>query len=380
MPHTKLPVVTDILDLDGKRVLVRSSLDVPVENGAVVNDFRLLEGLKTINYLIEKHARVIICGHIGRDPELSLAPVYRALQKHIDLSFVADTTGEEAKDAVASMQPGEVLLLENLRQHEAEKENDAAFAQALAAHADIYVNDAFSVAHREHASIVGIPTYIPAYAGINFARECEELAKALEPQHPALFMLGGAKFDTKMPLVEKFLAFYDHIFIGGALANDFFKGQGHNVGTSLVSDIDLSGSPLLAHPKVLLPVDVVVDGPEGKRTTTVDDVHDGESILDAGPKTVDMLTQHIEDAKLILWNGPFGNYEEGFAESSESTAERVGRASGYSVIGGGDTVAVIETLGIDDQFSFLSTAGGAMLMFLEKGTLPGIESIENSPR
>lgn len=373
-----LPQIKDAGNLAGKRVLVRASLNVPVENGEVTNHFRIMRGLVTIKNLINQNAKVIIMGHIGRDPEETLLPVYRHLLKHVDVTFTYDVAGEETKSCVENMKDGEVVLLENLRQDPGEVENDQAFARTLASLADVYINDAFSVSHRAHASIVSVPKYLPSYVGLNFVHEYEELTKATRPTHPSLFILGGAKFETKVPLIEQYLKTYDHVFVGGALANDFFKAQGHEVGESLVSEVDLSDGYLLRQQNLLLPVDVIVSSDDGAYVTSPDNVASDETILDVGPETVHMLTKYIEEASTILWNGPLGNYEVGCAEATLGVAREVARASAYSVVGGGDTVAAIEALDLQDKFSFLSTAGGAMLSFLKSGTLLGIEAITES--
>ena len=379
MAMHNLPRLKDAGDLAGTRVLVRASLNVPIGEGdEVLNQFRLMRGLPTIKYLTCQGAKVILMGHIGRDPEETLLPVYRHLLRHFDLSFTYDVTGEETKSCVSDMQDGQVVLLENLRQDPRERENDPGFARELADLADVYVNDAFSVSHRVHASIVGVPQYLPAYAGLSFVHEYEELTKAMHPPEPSLFILGGAKFDTKLPLIEEYLKIYDHVFVGGALANDLFKAQGREVGSSLVSDTDLSDGYLLRQQNLLLPVDVIVSGEDGAYITTPDDVDSNEIILDAGPETVEMLGEYIKDAKTVLWNGPLGNYEVGCDEATHGVARSIAASSAYSVIGGGDTVASIEALDLQDKFSFLSTAGGAMLKFLEHGTLPAIEALIKS--
>jgi phosphoglycerate kinase len=242
----------------------------------------------------------------------------------------------------------------------------------------VFVNDDFAASHREHASLHAICSLLPSYIGLNAEAEYAQLSKTLSPEHPALFLLGGAKFETKMPLVEKFLALYDHVFIGGALANDFFKAKGYEVGTSLVSDMSLVGSPLLSSEKILLPVDVVAVKNGIPRVTTPESVEKDESILDVGPETIGLLSKHIAAAKTILWNGPLGNYEGGFKEQTLACATLVADAEAYSVVGGGDTVASIESLGISSKFGFLSTAGGAMLTFLEDGKLVALEALKNS--
>lgn len=375
MSLTELPSVFSLTDLKGKYALLRTSLNVPVEDGQVVNQFRLMRALPTVNHLRSAGARVILCSHIGDDHTESMEPVFNVLKEHLPLKFSSEVVGSKTSALRDELQDGEVLLLENLRKDPREKKNDVEFARSLADLADCYVIDDFTTAHREHASIVGVPQFIPSYVGMNFKHEYEELAKALEPKQPALFLLGGAKFDTKMPLIEKFLELYDHVFIGGALANDLIKARGFEVGTSLVSDISLAGSPLLEHPKLLMPVDVVVEGPNGKRVTAVDTVASDESIYDVGPATIEMLAPLIKNAQTILWNGPFGNYEKGFDEQTVATAKLIAESEGYSVLGGGDTIAAVEPLGIQEKFGFLSTAGGAMLTFLEQGTLPAIDAI-----
>jgi phosphoglycerate kinase len=367
--------ITDVRDLKGKRVLVRAGLNVPLENGVVRDEFRLTQALPTIRFLIEQGARVIVLAHIGREPEETLKPVYEALRKHISVAWAGGLISEEVDQKVAALTDGEVLLLENVRSDVREEEGDETFARALALHGDLYVNDAFSDSHRAHASIVGIPKYLPAYAGQLFVREYEALKKAFTPAHPALFILGGAKFETKMPLVARFVKEYDHVFIGGALANDFYKARGYEVGTSKVSDVDLSDSPMVTDARIVVPKDVVVEGPNGRATKAADAVATDEAIFDAGPEACKELESLINDARMILWNGPLGNFEKGYSEATEEVARMIARSSAYSIIGGGDTIAAIEKLKLDEKFCFVSTAGGAMLVFLETETLPGIEAL-----
>jgi 3-phosphoglycerate kinase len=368
--------ISDETDLKGKYVLLRSSLNVPVKDGQVVNQFRIVRAVPTIKHLLDQGARVILIGHIGRDPKETLKPVADVLGEMFPVIWAGLLKGDVVDRMRLELKDGEILMLENLRSDERETENNPAFASELAAMADIYVDDAFAAAHREHASVVGVPALIPGYVGINFCMEYEELKRTLKPEHPSLFILGGAKFETKMPLVKKFLNSYDHIFIGGALANDFFKAKGFEVGKSLVSDIDLSDSDFLNNEKIIIPVDVVVDGPDGKRTVAPDEVTAEETILDAGPETIKLLSLYTRGAKTILWNGPLGNYEEGFADGTESLAKLVAESGAYSVVGGGDTVAAIESLGLSGQFGFMSTGGGAMLEFLEHGTLVAIDALK----
>lgn len=365
--------------LKGKYVFLRTSVNVPIVDGEVHNQFRITRGLATIQYLVNEGARVIVAGHIGSDGAASLEPVADIFAQHVPTVFSSEVLGKKTTQLRDALTDGEVLVLENLRSNPGEKKNDSAFAADLAALADVYVNDAFSASHREHASLSAITQYLPSYVGFNFVHEYEELTKSLTPKTPALFLLGGAKFDTKMPLVAKFLDVYDHIFIGGALANDFFKAKGYQVGCSLVSDVSLKNSPLLTNPKILLPIDVVVEKEGVSRVTSPQEVWADEKIVDAGPATAIMLDGYVTQAKMILWNGPFGDYEHGFEEQTIATAKLIAEAPGYSVIGGGDTVAAIEALCCQEKYNFLSTAGGAMLTFLELGTLPAIEALQNAP-
>jgi phosphoglycerate kinase len=366
-------------DLKGVYVFLRISLNVPIEEGRVTNTFRITQGLSTVNYLVQRGARVILASHLG-DQSASLAPVHAVLAKHLHITLSPEVTGEQTTFLRDTLHDGEVLLLENLRRDPREKANDDGFAQELAALADVYVNDDFAASHRQHASLHAICSHLPSYVGELFAREYRALSLVAQPQHPSLFILGGAKFDTKMPLVEKYLELYDHIFIGGALANDIFKAQGHNVGISLVSDMDLSHSPLLSHPKLLVPVDVIVQKDDVRRVTTPDDVREDEAIFDAGPQTLAMLDPYIKEARTILWNGPLGNYERGYQDQTCLLARKIAAAKGNSVVGGGDTIASIESLGLKGSFGFLSTAGGAMLTYLELGTLPALEAVRASKR
>lgn len=374
--HRTLPDITTVRDLAGTYVLLRASLNVPIEDGVVTNTFRLRRALPTIEYLVAQGARIIMIGHVGREPEETLAPVFDALQPLVpSLVWCKDTSKDAVAAARGALADGDVLLLENLRQDPRERTNDPALARELAALADVYVNDAFDVAHREHASVVSVPHHLPSYFGVNFIREFEALSTARTPTLPALFMLGGAKFDTKLPLITQYLDTYTHVFVGGALAHDIWRARGYELGTSLTSDTDLTGNPILDAENLLLPIDVTVQNGEYTRVTTPDDVRTDEMIVDAGPNTVDMLANYILAARTVLWNGPMGRYEDGYATATKKIAEVLADAPAHATVGGGDTVAAIESLCISEQFGFLSTAGGAMLAFLERGTLPAIDAV-----
>ena len=365
-------------DISGKRVIVRTSLDVPIKDGVVQNLFRIKKSIPTITSLLERGAKVLILTHVGRDPQNSTLPLLAPLSEYMKVSHVDAIVGDEVTLAIETMESGTALLLGNLRSTPKEEENDAAFAETLASYGDYYVNDAFAVSHRAHASIVGIPRFIPGYAGITFMEEYTELGKAFDPEHPSLFILGGAKFETKAPLIERFADVYSHAFIGGANANDFLKGKGFPVGESLLSPVDLSTSPLIHKENILLPTDVVAVDGDAKREVSCGEVLPHEKILDIGSQSVVALAPYIKAAKTILWNGPLGYYEGGYDTATKACAKLIAESDAHSIIGGGDTVAAIESLGLQDSFSFLSTSGGAMLEFLEKKTLPGVEALDRS--
>jgi len=370
--------VRDIPALHGIPVLVRASTNVPLVAGEVENVFRLEHMLPTIEYLAKEGARVIIAGHIGRKDTETLAPVYNALTKMLPrIRFCPEAVGLAARAAVRELHPGEVLLLENLRRYPGEEANDPAFAAELASLADVFVQDSFDAAHRAHASIVGVPKLLPSYAGLLFEQELKELTKALSPAAPSLAVVSGVKFETKAPVLKKLLATYSHVFVGGAIANDLLKASGVSVGISVVSGADTSFlAPVLHAPSLVLPTDAVAVNKEGvKRTIDVNDIREDESIVDIGPETVAQFKELITSAKTILWNGPLGIFEQGYADGTNTFARLVASSNAYSIVGGGDTVAALEATHTMGAFSFVSTAGGAMLEFLAEGTLPGIRAL-----
>jgi phosphoglycerate kinase len=362
-------------------VLVRAALNVPVENGTVTNTFRLRQALPTIQFLQKKGARVILCGHIGDLGTETFEPVYHALKPMLPLlEFCPVSVGPQAHEAIAKMRPGEVLLLENLRRHRGEKLNDPEFAKELASLADSFVEDSFDVCHREHASVVGVPTLLPSYAGFLVEEEVKQLKHALKPKYPALAIIAGAKFATKEPVIISLLDAYDHVFIGGALANDFIQAEGHPVGTSLTSGGGVREMrELLRNPDLLVPRDVVVASlastGEDAVVVTIDQIPSDKAVLDIGPGSLEALAPYIKKAKTILWNGTLGRYENGFIQATESLAQAISATGAHTVLGGGDTVAAIESLGLAGKFSFVSTGGGAMLDYLAYGTLPGLEAL-----
>ncbi len=372
----KLPRSVDMLDtFYGMRFIMRVAFDVPIVDGKVTNDFRIQRALPTILYLIEKGARVILLTHVGRDPHNSTKPILSVLEKYVPVRYVDAVVGEKVEGAITHMKEGTVLLLENVRSEAGEEGNDDDLARTIASYGNFYVNEAFAVAHRNHSTVVTLPKYLPNFAGFDFLHEVTELSKALMPAHPSLFILGGAKFETKAPLIAQYVNQYTTTFIGGALANDFLKGKGYEVGTSLTSSVSLAGNPLLEKDNVLTPTEVVVDGKNGVRTVPSNEVGVEDTIFDVGLSTLESLRPHIESAKTILWNGPLGNYEAGFDAGTKKCAEYIAHSDAFSIVGGGDTVAAIESLGLMESFSFISTGGGAMLDFLEKGTLPALEAL-----
>ena len=367
--------ITECPDVAGKYVIVRSSCNVPLKNGVVTNSYRLGRALPTLQFLKEAGAKVIIIAHIGRDEHDSLIPVFTAFNELISIKWGGVIGSEEFMAMRNTMHNGDIVMAENLRQFAGEGENNLEFAQLLSAQADIYVNDAFDNVHRDHASMVTLPTLLPAYAGITLYEEVTELQKAMKPVSPSLLILGGAKFETKMPLVEKYLALYDNVFVTGALMNDILKADGKEVGMSLVSDISLSGEEFLMSPKLIKAVDVVVQNERGLRTVSTDGVQPDEKITDMGPVTIAKLAPYIHEAATILWNGPLGLYESGAPGGTHAVAKLIAEAPGYSIIGGGDTVAAIEELDLNDKFGFVSIGGGAMLTLLEHGTTPALEAL-----
>lgn len=350
-------------EIKGKKVLVRVDFNVPVKDGVVVDDYRITRALPTIDYLRKCGAKLLLISHIEtKDVDApTLKPVYDYLSQTLHLSFIGDCFSDEAKQGIDMLEDGEVILFENIRRYPEEKKNDEEFGKKLAALADIYVNDAFAVSHRSHASVVGVPKCIPGYAGLLLADEIKHLKIDEATPHPFLFILGGAKFETKLPLIEKFLERADNMFIGGALANDLLKLKGVDVKESVVSSAEVSLDAVAANPKIITPEDFVWDG---------------DKIMDAGPKDIERLRPLIMNAKYILWNGPIGWYEKGYKDGTLSLSRLIGESKAQSVVGGGDTLASIKELGLMDQFTFISTGGGAMLEFLERGTLVGVEALE----
>lgn len=375
----KLPHIKDCTDLEGVSVLVRADFNIPVrDDGSITPDeaWRIESARDTIMHLQSQGARTILISHAG-NADQSMQPIAQYLQELLDITigFIPQISGSLVEEALDRMGNGQVILLENLRSDAREKNNNDSFAEMLASYADIYVNEAFSASHREHASIVGVPQLLPTYFGFQFHREYEGLKKAHNPKKPLLLIVGGAKFDTKLPLIQSMIPHADEIFVGGALAHTFFKYQGLEIGNSLFEEYP-AVRELLDTENIMTPSDVVVQGIDGTRTASNESVHADDRIVDLGDASIEELTPYIHQARTIIWNGPLGWYEGGFDGGTKKLLDAIAASAGYSIIGGGDTVTVIRAHAMQDNFSFISTAGGAMLDFLTDGTLPGIEAVE----
>ena len=388
----------DAGSLTGKRVLMRVDLNVPMENGRVTDATRIERVVPTIREVADKGARVILLAHFGRpkgtrEKKDSLEPVVPALSQALGrpVAFAADCVGDDAARAVAALKDGDILLLENTRYHAGEEKNDAAFADALAANGDVYVNEAFSAAHRAHASTEGLAHRLPAYAGREMQAELEALTKGLEaPQRPVIALVGGAKVSSKIDLLENLVAKVDMLVIGGGMANTFLHAQGKAVGKSLCEkDLAETATRILAAAekagcRIILPVDAVAatefKAQAPHETVPVDSVPEGSMILDAGPRSVAEINAAIDGAKTLVWNGPLGAFElapfdAATVAAAKHAAARTKAGQLVSVAGGGDTVAALNHAGVAADFTYVSTAGGAFLEWLEGKALPGVEAL-----
>ncbi len=367
--------IKQIKNIKGKKIIVRVDFNLPIKDGVVEDDFRVKKALPTIKFLKQKGAKIILIAHLGKGGE-SLEPVAKVLNKFIKVKFVPDIIGEVAENSIKGMKNGEVILLENLRNNKGEKDCDKDFAKKLASFASLYVNEAFPVSHRADASLVLLPKLIPAYAGFQLEEEVKRLSRVFKPKHPFLFILGGAKFSTKIPLIKKYLKLADYVFIGGALANDFYKAKGYEIGQSLVSDEVEGISSILKNKKLILPEYVTVKSGDKIINKRASEVEKDETILDDGHKSVENLAPFIKKSKMILWNGPLGKFEFGGAQATKEVLKLVASSKAESIIGGGDTVVLVSQMKMEKKFSFVSTGGGATLDFLANGTLPGIKALK----
>lgn len=386
------------IDVNGKKVLVRCDFNVPIdsETGKITDNRRIRAALPTIQYLLNHNAKVILCSHLGRPKgefnlKYSLKPVAEELSKLLnkDVKLAKDVIGESAKELTSNMKEGDIVLLENVRFHKEEEQNDPEYSKALASMAEIYVNDAFGTAHRAHSSTTGVADYLPAVSGFLIEKELEFLGGALEnPKHPFVAILGGAKVSDKIGVIENLLDKVDTLIIGGGMAYTFYKAQGHHIGTSICEEdkLDLAKSILEKAQekgvKLLLPVDnhVSSEYSNNGEDKIVDstEIPDGFMGLDIGPKTIEKFEEAVKDAKTVVWNGPLGVCEfDKFATGTKAVATMLSKIGATTIIGGGDSAAAIEKLGLADKMTHISTGGGASLEFLEGKTLPGIACLQD---
>lgn len=379
------------IDVRGKRVLARCDFNVPIENGTITDDKRILEALPTIKYLSEHGAKVILCSHFGRpkgefNPEYSLAPVAKRLSELLgrEIPLAADVIGEDARAKVAALNDGDIMLLENVRFHKEEEKNDPEFSKALASHADIFVNDAFGTAHRAHSSTAGVAAYLPAVCGYLIQKEISIMGDALaNPKRPFVAILGGAKVSDKIGVIENLLDKVDTLIIGGGMAYTFINAMGNPIGSSICEKDKLGLAQEIMEKarakgvNLLLPVDNII-GREYKEDTVFmriysDSIPDGWMGLDIGEKTQELFAKTLIGAGTIVWNGPMGVSEwKNFASGTRAIAAAVASSGAITIIGGGDSAAAVEKLGFADKMTHISTGGGASLEFLEGKELPGI--------
>ncbi len=386
----KLRRVQD-MDVRGQRVFVRVDYNVPLEDGRITDDTRIRASLPTVNFLRERGARIILASHLGRPKgkvvdSLRMAPVAKALSSLLgsEVHDAKDVIGEDAHRVISGLEPGEVALLENLRFDQREEKNDPDFARELASVANLYVDDAFGAAHRAHASTAGMANYLPSAAGLLLQREVDALSKVVEsPEKPFALILGGAKVSDKIGVINHMLEKVDSVIIGGGMANTFLKARGLNVGRSLVEEdnVEVAASVIKRAQELgvelHLPIDVVVASEmtddADTEVVSVDAVPGDMAIFDIGPKSVREFAESLSSANTIVWNGPMGVFEiPAFAEGTRGVAQAVATSDGFTLVGGGDSVAAVEHLGVADRISHISTGGGASLEFLEGKNLPGI--------
>ncbi len=390
----ELPRLDELALEEGSRVLVRVDFNVPLRDGRVEDDLRIATARPTLEWLLERGARVIACGHLGRPkgaivPELSMTPVAARLGEILgfDVPVAPAVIGPEVEELAADLKPGRVLMLENLRFEPGETKNDAAFATNLAGLADCYVNEAFGASHRSHASIVGPPALLPSAAGRLLEREVEVLSGLLDgPKRPFVAILGGSKVSDKLGVIRALLEQCDSVLVGGAMAFTFLVAQGGHVGASLVEpDMVEECRDLLATGRVRIPVDVVIaqeiDADAATRIVGAGTIPDGWKGLDIGPETAALFVDEVDTARTVLWNGPMGVFEVApFASGTRALADAVATCRGFTVVGGGDSAAAVREMGLAGEIDHVSTGGGAALELIEHGDLPGLSALRESRR
>ncbi|MBK9713018.1 MAG: phosphoglycerate kinase [Kouleothrix sp.] len=384
------------VDWNGKRALVRVDFNVPLDNGRITDDTRVRAALPTIQYLLDRGAAVVLMSHLGRPKKkvvegLRLAPVAAHLAELLGrpVKAVAVTVGPEAEAAAQALAPGEVLMLENTRFDAREEANDEAMSRELARLGDVYVNDAFGAAHRAHASTEGVAHFLPAVSGLLLEKEIAELGSLLEnPARPFVAIMGGAKISDKVSVITNLLRLVDSLLIGGGMANTFLLAMGKKIGDSLSEPTAVEEVNKILffaqgrETEILLPTDVVIadamDANANRKVVSIDDVPDGWRILDIGPATAEAFAKKIKAAKTVVWNGPMGYFEAApFAEGTRAVAQAMGDSTARTVIGGGDSVAAVEQMGLADKIGHISTGGGASLELLEGRVLPGVAALND---
>jgi phosphoglycerate kinase len=378
-----MKTIKSISKLKKSRVIIRVDYNVPMKGNSIEDARRIEASFETIDFVLKKGGTPILIAHMG-DTKRSLAPIAKYMEKKYKVIFIKkDIQKENIIESLEKVSLGSVVLLENIRKYDGEENNDVNFAKLLASFGEYYVNDAFSVSHRPHASIIGIPKYLPSFAGIQMMREVDILSKVLvNKSHPFLFILGGAKFGTKIPLLKRFANLADKIVISGAILNNFYKVSGFEVGKSVVEDgYDKEIKKLLNNPKLLLPVDVVAKRGNKSMTILPTETKKADMIVDIGSQSIALITEKIIKSKIIVWNGPTGFYEKGFTKGTTDLAKAIVENNKKAIIGGGDTGAVIESIthGMDSVSKkniFISTGGGATLEYLASGTLVGIKALK----
>jgi len=392
----KIKSIKKVKKLAGKKILLRADFNVPLENGKVVNDFKILRELPTIQFLIDNNCKIIIITHLGRPKpgkikkEFSLEPVANKLSKLLfkKVKFVDGNFGFKAGTEVSKMKNKDVLILENLRFEKGEKSNSKIFAKELARLADIYVNDAFANSHRNHTSMSAIKNYLPFYAGLLLEEEVIHFEKIFNPEKPLIVIIGGAKLDTKIPLITKFIKKAHRILIGGAIANNFFLAHNIEVGQSHIDKKNLNltksiiNRPTSSSKKILLPIDVIVSSKSLKwkpEIRKINSINKNEYIFDIGPETIKLYSKFIKKAKTIIWNGPLGMFEEDHYKSGTLVIAMLiaARSSGkaYGVVGGGETVEALKLTKMLEYVDWVSTGGGAMLSYLGGEKMPGLRGL-----